>query len=277
MLCIANRHERDDSVLYKTGYFKVDGKMPDLSVSKIIHATFPFFDAQKIVERMSNKETRYPNKTDQEIVLLWESNRKTSCDYGHSIHSYIDAYITGLSPELGVSNSSHIQNFFEKMFGSTSTLRPYRSEWPIYGEYNSYVISCIPDLVARDTATGEYHLFEWKTCKTYHSTSPYKKWCTLDFMSGIEDTKKNRHSLQMHLYRRILQDFYSISIPICNMHIINFPEDDPCEEIAVNGTMAYIIDDLLDNLDTIKSTYAKHKEREAEIKRWARKRPNTVL
>ena len=61
------------------------------------------------------------------------------------------------------------------------------------------------------------------------------------------------------------------------MHIINFPEDDPCEEIAVNGTMAYIIDDLLDNLDTIKSTYAKHKEREAEIKRWARKRPNTVL
>ena len=214
MLADINKHERDDRIAFEEEGHKytIDGTTASsngyVSTTTLIHQLFPAFDADHVIAKMRGSR-RWPNSqyyglTDEQIKDMWDSNRDVAASAGTAMHRNLELCCNGL-PHETTSKEFQLFNCFRD---DHPDLIPYRSEWLIFDE-GSRICGSV-DMIYTNTA-GEYFLCDFKRSKEIRFSNRWQQGCT-PMTCGLDDCNFIHYSLQLGVYKAILEKNYGIRI-----------------------------------------------------------------
>lgn len=273
-----NKHPRDEFVTFSEGdhSYSVNGNKMKYSCTTVIKKYFSPFEAAKIAKKISawnkgKKTSPYFNKSEEDILKMWERE----ADLGTMMHANIEFLMNIFNSDFSMDGyrlsqneimleMSYFDNFCDK-FIRTNNLEPFRTEWLIYDE-NAGLAGSI-DMVLKENVQmkdedfeeiptwvknrqkkrvegkDNFWIFDWKRTKKLSYEAFAKKGqgtqCSIP-NSYIEDCNFSTYSLQLNLYRTILEKNYGINIiGMClvvihpnnndyKLHLVPFLEDETC-------------------------------------------------
>ena len=213
-LAKVHKHPRDALIEFFEGphlYF-VNGQGGYTSVTTFIKALFEKFDSELIVSKMMNGKRwqpghKYWGMTGEEIKAKWAQDGKVASLAGTKMHEDIEFFYNGLAhtrPENNSLEYSYFMNFVKDHAGLT----PYRTEWMVWDD--ELMLAGSIDFIAQ--VNGEYIIYDWKRSKKIEKTSGWDKWCLDEDISHLPDTNFWHYSLQLNIYKYILEKNYGIQI-----------------------------------------------------------------
>jgi len=196
------------------------------SVTSVVHEFFPEFDAEAAATRIvglpgfktDEKYAKYqhllfdkdgvqPSENDvkSRIVKYWKSKGELAAKLGTKLHRSIELFFNQEEVE---NESEEYLKHFNEFCKAHAHLEPYRTEWMVYSEEDMVCGSI--DIVMRDKFSGELVIIDWKRV-TKLSTNGYGKK-GLGPLAHLDDTNFVHYSLQLNLYRYILETYYNVKI-----------------------------------------------------------------
>ena len=217
MLARQHPHPRDDRIQFiaDTHTYLVDGSSDGiLSVTTFIHHHFPSFDAVRIVREMNPiaKRRKYGSLTDTEIRKKWQEDGRQSAERGTRLHLAIERFYNGeadvATPEFALFLAFH-ETVKER-------LTPFRTEWSIFdGEID--LAGQLDMLYQKED--GTYALYDWKCIKELKRENAYEKGKGV--CSDLDHCNFNHYSLQLHIYKKILETRYAINVTEMKLVILH--------------------------------------------------------
>jgi hypothetical protein len=219
MLKIINKHTRDSHIQFfeKEHKYVIDGDENYISVTTLIKSFFPKFDADGVIHNwMKNPQkwltNKYYGKTKEEIKQEWKEKGEQSASLGTLLHLSIENYYNQI-PQTIESIIEKEYYMFESFHTQISqSLIPYRTEWYVYD--TDYNIAGSIDMVYKDNE-NKYHIYDWKRTVELKKKNPFQQGFYP--FQDMEDTNYNHYSLQLNLYKYILEKNYNISIQSMNL------------------------------------------------------------
>jgi ATP-dependent exoDNAse (exonuclease V) beta subunit len=240
-LALKNAHPRDSRIVFfEIGHrYEIDGKGGYTSCTTWNHSLFAHFDAVAIVKKIlknpkwkKDREYKYFQQTEEEILAGWELNRDSAANAGTLMHLNIEKYYNGVTFDDTSIEFQYFQNFLLDY----PFLEAFRTEWIIFDE--ELKISGSVDMVFRDTRTGEYSIYDWKRSKAIEYTSFYNKKALIECLRDVPDTNFYHYSLQLNTYKFLLEKNYGIKIKDLVLVVLH-PDNDsknyelyPCEDLS---------------------------------------------
>tara|TARA_Y100000389_G_scaffold153040_1_gene153164 strand:+ start:6029 stop:6844 length:816 start_codon:yes stop_codon:yes gene_type:complete len=242
MLAISNTHDRDDHIEFyeKTHVYTVKKKRGYKSITTIVHNGFEKFNSDKIIDKMMAspnwESSKYYGMTKAEIKKQWKDNGSEAAKLGTTMHylfeyHYNDMYNTELSqhPQFFqdfMNNHDYSETteykYFKNFIEDHPDLVPYRTEWPVYDETKKIAGSIDMVFINED---GTLSIYDWKRVKKIERFNNYNKTCIVDGMSHIPDGNYWHYSLQLNLYKMILETNYGFTIKDIHLVVIH-PENE---------------------------------------------------
>lgn len=234
MLARLNPHAFDRRIKMKSDehIYLLDTTKTLVSCTTFLSSFHKKFNADEVISKIltsekyvSDPEYKYYNKTSVEIKKEWSQ----SANLGTKLHNDIEKRLN----EEVYSNESKEFSFFEKFLRDHSNLKPYRTEWMIFSEVLQ--IGGAIDAVFVDKNDGSYTIFDWKR-------SPVSYVTFENYLSPLEHLSDNtftKYSLQLNLYKGILEAWYDIKIKdvfIIELH----PDNDSYKKIEAANYEAEI-------------------------------------
>lgn len=237
-----NSHERDSRIEFydeiqlqgeskpRTHLYIIDGD-PDsyISTTTFIHTFFNEFDADKaigMIRRGRNYESSpYYGMTDDEIKEGWEKNRDNAATLGTQMHANLENFYNGLWLDSDFLLKPEWVRF-QQYLRDHPRLEPFRTEWEVFDE--EYKISGSIDMVYLDPDRPGYLIIkDWKRSKEI-------KWSSRDRgkepLRHLVDTNGIHYSLQVNLYKWILEKNYNVKVSRLFMVRLH-PNSDEYEQI----------------------------------------------
>jgi hypothetical protein len=205
-----NAHPRDEHITFDEGphIYTVYGEQGYTSVTTFVHHHFPAFDSDACVDKIvsSNKYRtdptyKYYGKTREDILNEWKMNGEIASRAGTKMHYDIECYYN----QIPVVNESIEYSFFQRFVQDYPELTPYRTEWIVF--YEEYKLSGSIDMVF-ENEDGTLQIYDWKRCKSIEHEAFGGACGNLPCISHLPDSNFWHYSLQLNMYRRILQDKY---------------------------------------------------------------------
>ena len=223
ILSIKNKHERDCRITFQEEGHKywIDNDAKDLiSATTFIHTFFPPFDSLEIINNIMKKDEylndpsyKYYKMEAEQIQNKW----KNSAHLGTHLHADIEKYLNNQHVE---NTSVEFQQFLNFMDDHKNELTIYRTEWMIFTEILKLTGSI--DALFQNNK-GEFVICDWKRVQSIYQRSFTDKTGYPPF-ENIPDSNFHHYSLQLNLYRVILEYFYQVKIKDMFL-IILFPEN----------------------------------------------------
>jgi len=214
LLCVKNKHPFDDRIKFQEEGHKywIDDDDTDLiSATTYIHDFFDEFDEETIIKNILNKfehkydkNYKYYKMSYDEIKNLWEKNRIEASEAGTKMHALIEYFYNDIEIEIESPEMEQFLQFYE----DHEDLEMYRTEWMIFSEQLRITGSI--DAVFRND-DGTLTLGDWKRSKEIKFESFGNKKGKFPFQN-ILDCNFYHYSLQLNLYRVILEKFYNEKI-----------------------------------------------------------------
>lgn len=209
------------------------------SVTTLIHSLFPPFETDKIIEKMISSSRWKQNKyyaltegagmtredTINEIKRLWEVNRDEAAKAGTAMHYEIECFYNSLSlfeknrtknieeeERCALPRQCEFQyflrfnDFFTEHFPQ---MKPYRTEWMVFDE--ELLLAGSVDMTYRNEETGELWIYDWKRCRDIKKANPFQS-AIVDCISYLPDTNFWHYTLQLNIYKYILETKYGMSV-----------------------------------------------------------------
>lgn len=224
MLALINQHPRDSNIFFdeeKHAYKTTN--VPDLtSVTTFIKKFFSEFDADAIIAKMARFGAlgkKYPNMTPQQVKDAWALNGKLASEKGTKLHRYIELFFNGIQEEDKVGIEPEVDMFYTWASNLDLKYRPFRTEWIIYDE-ELKIAGTIDMLFAVDVADRrKVAIFDWKCSKEIKFTNPYgNARAPLEY---LKDCNYNHYSLQLNLYKYLLEKNYDLQVVEMNLVVIH--------------------------------------------------------
>ena len=233
MLANKNAHKRDKYIEFDElpHIYTVKGEGGYTSVTKWVHSHFEQFNADKIIKKMMEKEdwdsktNKYYGMTPQSIKQMWSDNGKAASAAGTKLHNDIEDFYNGKK----VNNDSLEYGYFKNFYESHKDLMVYRTEWMIYHEELKFAGSIDVSYIMPD---GSLILGDWKRCKDIKKNNPWGKYAKTSMIDYIPDTNYWHYSLQLNMYRYILEEKYDKKVKKLFLICIH-PDKDDYECITV--------------------------------------------
>ncbi len=190
---------------------------PDIqftSVTTFVEKFFEGFDAKKIANRLIENYPKYSNYTVDSLILEWSEK----ANYGTQVHNEIEKWIKNkIDPKdiKAINGKNWLDNYKKK--SNIEIL----SEIIVYSKQLS--IAGTIDILAKDNVTGTYEIIDWKTSKKIDTVSYKNKMGTHKTTNHIMDCNFYHYSLQLSLYRYILEEYYNLKIN--NQLIVHLKDD----------------------------------------------------
>jgi len=206
-----NVHEKDKYISFeeKEHIYTIKGDSSFTSVTTWIHSHFGHFDADAVIrgiKRKKNyKESKYFNKTDEEIKKEWEDNRNSCAEAGTKLHYDIECYYNDEPQE----NNSIEYGYFIDFTKKYPDLSAFRTEWMIYDEELKLAGSI--DMVYKNKEDNTYMIYDWKRSKEIKKTS-WNKYSKTECIEHIPDANYWHYALQLNMYKALLEKNYNINI-----------------------------------------------------------------
>lgn len=221
-----NPHERDQDITFDEGphVYTVRGKLGYTSVTTFIHKHFSHFDADTIVSRilsskkMSDITYKYYGMTRDQILADWETNRDTAAKAGTRMHYDIECYYN----QIDTGNTSIEFQYFKDFCRDFPNLKPYRTEWCVFHE--DYKISGSIDMIF-ENPDGTIEIYDWKRAKSIEYEAYGNKKATTPCLRHMPDTNFWHYSLQLNLYKTILEQKYGKKVT--GLYLVRLHPDDP--------------------------------------------------
>ena len=179
---------------------------PDItftSVTTYVEHFFEGFDAQKVATKLINNYPKYADRTVESLIADWDA----AADYGTSVHEELERWIKdGFEPSdiKAINGKDWLQHYKLKSdIDILSEVIVYSTELSIAGTV---------DILAKDNSTGLYEIIDWKTSKKIEMVSYGQKMGTHEITKNIMDCNFYHYSLQLSLYRYILETYYGLKI-----------------------------------------------------------------
>ncbi len=190
------------------------------SVSTLIDKFFPF-DREGAALHVAN--IRGINVED---ALQEFENAKT---LGTKLHGYIHNFLQsdGIKiPDIEPDIRPAFNQFMHFKGNNLANKTIYRTEWAIYDEDAGIAGTCDLVVINKD---GTFALYDWK-----RTTGIWRKGFQGQMGIGIcadmQNCNFNKYSLQLNMYKRILEEKYNITIS--QLYIVQFyPQEQPYELI----------------------------------------------
>jgi ATP-dependent exoDNAse (exonuclease V) beta subunit len=211
-----NKHERDSRISFdeSTHTYYVDGSSDGIiSVTTLIHNHFPKFDSDKILKLMKNKSKKYPNMSDEQIKKIWSENGKISSGNGTKIHKMIENYYNFLENDINDEKNVEFQHFLKFNEIIKDKFTPYRTEWSIFD--GSIDLAGQVDMLYLKK-DGTFALYDWKRIKELKKDNRFEKG-----IGNLDNCNYNHYSIQLNIYKRILETRYDLKISEMALVILN--------------------------------------------------------
>ena len=214
LLAVKNEHPYDKRIKFiEEGHiYFIDGDKTDLiSATTLLKNFHEEFDPDSIIQGMMKKdkykdpENEYYGMTPEEIKKSWIENGESASAAGTELHANIEYFYNGLP----VENESLEYKQFLKFYEEHKDLEMLRTEWCVMSEMLKLTGSI--DAVFIDRKDNNLILGDWKRINKELTPESYGKHCKFPF-EHLPDCKLYHYSLQLNLYRVILEKFYGKTI-----------------------------------------------------------------
>lgn len=208
---LRNAHPRDARVRFQEeGHvYYIDGR-PDhiVSVTTLIKTYAQPFDADAVIAKMRKSKRwgpdhKYYGMSDDAIKTKWKTEGERSSTLGTALHHAIEMFYREDprpidSPEYG---------YFLEFAKDHTHLRPYRTEWVVFGDEHRVCGSI--DMVF-ENEDGSLSIRDWKRSKEIKKNNPFQR---MKFpVDHLPDCNYYHYGLQLNLYAWMLKRWYGKSI-----------------------------------------------------------------
>lgn len=242
-LAIKNAHIRDKCIVFDEDphdYWVKGVRYP--SVTKLIHAYFPVFNASRVATRMAQrihlkKYEQYwifAYSTDRKklpvdtiahsIISHWDRKNGEASALGTQLHRYIELIYNDVVPnEAEMVGACPERTYFEsfKFEMESQGYVPYRTEYMLWDE--NYKIAGMIDMLVYNTLTKKFEIWDWKRSKRIEHKNRFGKGYTI--CRDLDDCNYNHYTLQLNCYKWLLERNYDITISAMKI-IIFHPNND---------------------------------------------------
>jgi hypothetical protein len=236
-LAVVNKHPRDDRIQFEeeTHTYTVDGVRAGwTSCTGFLHNFFGEFDADAVIAKMMSKPTWYESKyygqTAEQIKAGWAAKGKASSEAGTRMHLDIEHFYNALPAAWALTDpkgetravdvdtglaamreadswepmaGSEWEYFLEYQRAYGARFLPYRTEWLVFDE--EHKVSGSIDMVYRKP-DGTLAIYDWKRIEEVKTENRFQSG--FGPISHLPDTNYWQYSLQLNVYRYILQKHY---------------------------------------------------------------------
>lgn len=205
-----NAHPRDEFISFEEGphIYTVNGERGTYkSVTTWNHSHFPHFDSEGILDNIMNSKKKdnpsykYYGMTREQIKQMWDENRDNAASAGTKMHYDIECFYNG----MGIDNNSIEYSYFYKFVQDFPELKPYRTEWMVFHE--DIKISGSIDMIY-ENPDGTLQIYDWKRCQEISYENMNGECATTSCISHLPNTNFWHYSLQLNVYKRILEEKY---------------------------------------------------------------------
>jgi len=208
-----NVHERDTNIVFdeEPHVYYVHGDSNNTSVTTLVHKYFPKFNADLVISRMMRSKN-WPNsayypKTAEEIKEQWNQTGLDATTKGTYLHKSIEAFYNN---QPVMDNDTPEYAMFLKFYEDhKELLEAFRTEWEIYDE--DHKIAGSIDMVFKNKDDDTYSIYDWKRTKEIKTKNAYGGRGTSP-LNSFHDCNYVHYSLQLSIYKHILQSKYGITI-----------------------------------------------------------------
>lgn len=290
-----NPHPRDAHIHFDEGPHKytiegvsnITAETEFTSVTTLVHQHFEHFDAKKVIAAMMRNQkkwndpianSKYYGKTAEEIEQMWSKAGQEAAAAGTAMHHKIECFYnqpqipeTALPlPPSPATNSIEFQYFlnFNQEYVSSNEgaiLRPYRTEWTVFHEeariagsidmvYES-IIGATDTTGATDTPP-HLVIYDWKRCREITKTNRANKFATHPAIEHLPDTNYWHYTLQLNVYKYILQTKYGKTISDLYLIVLH-PEAQNYQRIKLpdlQSEVAELFEERIRNFATAATT-----------------------
>jgi hypothetical protein len=209
-LAFKNAHPRDKDITFEEGphiYTVLGDRGGYTSVTTWNHSHFGHFNADKIIDnmlsgrKMLDPNYKYYGMTKDQIKSDWDKNRDAAAGAGTKMHYDIECFYNGME----VNNDSIEFQYFKQFLKDFPELTPYRTEWMVY--YEELKLSGSIDMIF-ENPDGTIQIYDWKRCQEIKHEAEYGKFSLTECISHLPDTNFWHYSLQLNVYKTILEHKY---------------------------------------------------------------------
>ena len=261
-----NQHPRDTHIRFEEEGHKytvlTDPHTTYTSVTTLIHQQFPVFDADAILRNMMRgpnwkKGHKYWGMTAEQIKKQWSTAGDASSGAGTTLHYEIECFMNSRDFDITEATYTHDdlwQNYLERRSEGQTVegmgirdapewkffltyvqnfpdFEPYRTEWLIYHE--EWRLAGSIDMVYRNP-DGSLMIYDWKRSKGITKKTPFSKFAVTPCLSHLPDTNYWHYSLQLNLYKAVLQDKYGKQVTrLCLVRLHPDAEEETYELLEV--------------------------------------------
>jgi ATP-dependent exoDNAse (exonuclease V) beta subunit len=211
-LALQNPHLRDAFISFDEGphIYTVHGDTTFTSVTTFIHSHFSHFDADAVIDKMMPKilndpSYKYYGLTREEIKSQWAKNGASASGSGTNMHNDIERYYN----DVPVENDSVEFGYFKQFVSDYPDLKPYRTEWTVY--YEELKLSGSIDMIF-ENPDGSLQIYDWKRSKGIEYEAYGDKSAKTPCINHLPDSNFWHYSLQLNIYRAILEEKYGKTI-----------------------------------------------------------------
>lgn len=212
-----NAHPRDARITFyePTHTYTIDGSSKGIiSGTGFLHQFFGHFDPKKTIKKMMSSpkwpSSKYYGMKADEIEKQWSDSGKDASTKGTAMHLAIEQFMNGayevIDPE--VQKTSEFQYFMNFWNDCGHDLEPWRAEWSVFSE--EHMLCGQIDMLFRRKSDGKFLIYDWKRSKEIKTSNQYQTG--LAPLNHLEDCNYWHYTLQLNLYRWILEHLYGMEI-----------------------------------------------------------------
>lgn len=246
LLCERNAHPRDKRIYLdeNTHRYYVDGSPEGwTSTTTFIHSLFPVFNADSVISKMMRikskwEASKYFGMSRQAIKDMWNAAGDQASSLGTSMHKNLEDYYNGLPH----STEGKEWEMFQQFVSDYPELRAYRTEMSVFDEETG--ICGQLDMIYHDPdEPGAYLIYDWKRSKEIKLSNKWQKG-THPLTEHLDDCNYVTYSMQLYLYKQILQKHYNLKINGCFLIVLH-PQQERYMRIECQD-MSKLISDLFE-------------------------------
>jgi len=214
-----NKHPHDSRIKFRDEGHKywIDNDDIDIiSATSFIHTFFNDFDTDSIINNILNSkkykdpEYKYYGMSSEEIKKLWNDSSEEARNEGTKLHKDIENFYNKIDTEIQSPDFYQFLQFYE----NHKDLKIYRTEWFVFCDILRITGSIDAVFINDD---GSLTIGDWKRSKEINFES-YNEQTGKWPLDHIPDSNYYHYSIQLNLYKRILEKFYGQRVK--NMFLI---------------------------------------------------------
>lgn len=214
LLAVKHKHPFDDRIVFdeEPHDYYIDGSKDHvISATTFIHQFVEHFDKDQAIgmifknQKYSTDPTyKYYKKTSDEIKQMWSDSGKEASALGTELHLYIELFFNGINKK----NDSIEASYFHEFLADHPDLEIYRTEMMVFSK--ELLLAGSIDAIFKNP-DGSLSLCDWKRSKEMKFEAFRHKKMKEPF-NHMDDCNYSHYSLQLNLYRMILETYYGFKI-----------------------------------------------------------------